>query len=338
MNPRNPLIVAAIIFYLGFSLIAAFVAFHVGGLILMFFIFLLFAFGVWLAFRPRYELIDEMEVGVIFHRFNNSFCRLHPETEPEPRHGCTEYKIPLWIPFGLWWLQRHDPHYVRLKWYEKPPVRVTKKSQSTNGILEDIRTADGIPVKIPWKVSFTVNMYAITDDLKHKMARTLPENADKVVKGKVERAIKHLVETRKVKELYEDRVIQKLEVEIAQNTYAQLAEEINGADESSGQSENNAPSKDDKKFIFNLGFNELKAKDVSLGPIEMPFEIEKALEAAHQRKIHTEMVSAAMERLQEAVGKFTHQDMKRLEKLEKLRILDDKDIESIHLAKVFVGK
>ena len=325
MNPRNPFIVAAIIFFLGFSLITAYVAFHIGGLILMFFIFLLFAFGVWLAFRPRYELIDEMEVGVIFHRFTNSFCRFYPEQDPDPRFGCKEPQVPLWMPFRLWWIQRQDRHYVRLRWYEKlAPEKITRKSQSASGKLEDIRTADGILVNITWKVSFIVNVYVLSENLRHKLARTLPENADKVVKGKAERAIKHLVETRLAEELYEKSSIQKLEVEVAQKTYELLA----------------AKDPDDPAngFKFNLGFQEIPDRDVSLGPIEMPPDVEKALKTAYQRKIHTQMVTEAMNRLQKAVSNFSKDDMERLEKLEKLRILDDKDIESIHLAKVFVGK
>ena len=50
------------------------------------------------------------------------------------------------------------------------------------------------------------------------------------------------------------------------------------------------------------------------------------------------MVTEAMNRLRDAVSRFSQTDMERLEKLEELRILDDKDVESIHMAKVFVGK
>lgn len=70
----------------------------------------------------------------------------------------------------------------------------------------------------------------------------------------------------------------------------------------------------------------------------MPTDVEKTLEIAYQRKIHTQMVTEAMNRLKEAVSNFSDEEMKRLEKLEKLRILDAKDVESIHLAKVFIGK
>ncbi|MCA9899777.1 MAG: hypothetical protein KC433_16415 [Anaerolineales bacterium] len=326
MKPRNPFIVAAVIFFLGFTIVAAYLAFEIWGLIFVLFTLLLFAFVLLLALLPRYRLIDEMEVGVIYNRFNNSFCRFYPETDPDPRFGCKEIKVPFLFPFISWWIQRNDPHYVRLRWYEKlADEKITKKSQSASGKLEDIRTADGVLVDVTWKVSFTVNVYALTDNVRYKLARTLPENADKVVKGKAERAIKHLVETYLAEELYDKNAIKKLEAEVAQSTNELLAEKKN-------------PYDPDSAFKFNLGFQPIPDRDVSLGPIEMPTDVEKTLEIAYQRKIHTQMVTEAMNRLKEAVSNFSDEEMKRLEKLEKLRILDAKDVESIHLAKVFIGK
>lgn len=332
MKLRDPLLVAAAIFFFGFTIVASYLAFQIWGLIFILFTLLLFVIGLWWAIWPRFELIDEMEVGVVYNRFTHSFCRFIPEEDPDPRHGCKDHKIPppWWIPFRLRWMQRNDPHYVRLKWYETlSPEKITKKSLSASGKLENIRTADGILVNISWKVSFTINVYVLTEKVKHKLARTLPDNADKVVKGKVERAIKHLVETRLAEELYEKSSVQKLEAEVAQKTYELLAER---------KPDSNDDDKPDEKFKFNLGFQEIPDRDVAIGPIEMPQDVEKALETAYQRKIHTEMVTEAMNRLQKAVSNFSKEDMERLEKLEKLRILDEKDVESIHLAKVFIGR
>lgn len=339
MKYRDALLVAAVIFFSGFTIIASYLAFQVWGLILILFALVLFTFGLWLGFRPRYELIDEMEVGVIFNRFNNSFCRFYPEKEPDPRYGCKKPEIPCWMPFRLWWIKRHDPHYVRVKWYETLlPEKITKKSQSVSGTLQNIRTADGIFVNVTWKVSFTVNVYVLLDNNRHKMARTLPENADKVVKGKAERVIKHLIETLKAEQLYEKRSIQTLEAEVAQKTYGLLAEIEQNEQEEEKEKDKKDDDKKVEKFKFNLGFQAISEKDVSLGPIEMPRDVEEALETAYQRKIHTKMITKAMNRLQKAVRDFSKEDMERLEKLEKLRILDEKDIESIHLAKVFIGK
>ena len=151
------------------------------------------------------------------------------------------------------------------------------------------------------------------------MARALPEHSTKMVTGKVDRAIKHLVELRSIQSLYEfgtlheQGVIQALEQEVCQRVNRQLSQPVN------------------------LGFEVIKPKDVSLGPIEMPAKVEKALELSHQRKIQTEMVAGAMERLQRAVNGFSAEDVRRLSELERLRILDDKEIRSLYLSDAFVG-
>jgi hypothetical protein len=313
MKPRNPLIVAAAIFFFGFAIIASYLAFQVWGLLFLLLTLLLFAFGVWLSYRGRIELIDEMEVGVIFNRFNNSFCRFEISPEPEPGNDCRDYRIHRWTPFGLQWLKLNDPYHIRLRWHEELTGKIPKKSQSTSGKLANIRTSDGVSVTIPWKVSYTVDVSQIPDFLRHKMARALPEHSDKVVAGRAERALKHLIENQTIQSLYQSSALQTLELQLSQNLYRQLS-------------------------TPNLGFKNIPPKDVSLGPIEMPADVEHALETAHQRKIHTEMVAESLGRLKKAVGQFSEEDMKRLEKLEELRILEEKDVESIHLARVFVGK
>lgn len=313
MKPSNPLIVAAAIFFVGFTLTAAYLAFQIWGLIFLLMTFLLFAVGIWLSYRGRVELIDEMEVGVIFNRFNNSFCRFEVSPEPRPDADCNDYRIQRWRPFGLRGLLRRDPYHIRLRWHETLTGRIPKRSLTASGKLENIRTSDGVLVTIPWKVSYTVDVTLIPPNLRHKMARALPENSDKVVAGRAERALKHLIENQTIHSLYEAGALQALEMQLSQNVTRLL----------------NGP---------NLGFKDISPKDVALGPVAMPKEVEKALETAHQRKIHTEMVAFAMKELEKAVKEITPQMLEQLEKLEKLRILDEKEIESIHLAKVFVGK
>ncbi|MCA9919898.1 MAG: hypothetical protein KC445_18200 [Anaerolineales bacterium] len=313
MKPRNPLIVAAAIFFVGFAIVASYVAFQIWGLIFVVMTMLVFGFGVWLSYLSRLELIDEMEVGVVFNRFNNSFCRFVVSPEPAADHDCRDYRVERWMPFALRWLKFNDPYHVRLRWHEELVGRIPKRSLSASGKLENVRTSDGVPITIPWKVSYAIDVNLLPPFLRHKMARALPDNSDKIVGGRAERALKHLIETQTIQTLYQARALQTLEMQLSQNIMRQLTDP-------------------------NLGIKNIPPKDVALGPIVMPHEVEKALETAHQRKIHTEMVSEAMDRLQKAVSKFDHADMKRLEKLEQLRILDDKDVESIHLAKVFVGK
>jgi hypothetical protein len=311
MNLRQPLVFAAAILFVGFTAIAAYQAFGFLGIFTVLMITLFFVMAVMLNLGKA-KLVDEMEVGVIFNRLNNSFSRFVVGLDPEPARRYQNQHTPGWFQVGRRLFSINDPYHVRLKWYEEVKSTIPKKSQTAKGKVENLRTADGIPVTIAWKVSYTVDVTLINEKLKHKMARTLPEHSGSVVTGKVERAIKHLVELRTIQSLYGAGAIQALEQEVSQRAYRQLSHPVN------------------------LGFQEIKAKDVSLGPIEMPFKVEKALELAHQRKIQTEMVAGALERLQQAVGSFSKEDVRRLSELERLRILDDKDVKAVYLTDAFV--
>ena len=312
MNPRNPLLVAAVIFFVGFTAVTLFLAFQGWGIVLFLLISMLFMFGVLLSYRGRLVLIDEMEVGVIFNRFNNSFCRFHVSPDPTPDFNCRDYRTTRLIPFATYWLKLNDPYHIRLRWHEELTGKISKKALSTSGKVTDIRTSDGVPVTIPWKVSYNVDVSLIPEKLRHKMARALPENSDKMVAGKAERAIKHLIENQTIHSLYGPGAIQALEQQLCQRIHRQLTVPVN------------------------LGFKEIPPKDVTLGPIEIPSNVEKALELAHSRQIQTEMVAGSLERLQRAVNGFSKEDIRRLSELERLRILDDKEVRSLYLSDAFI--
>lgn len=318
MNFRHPLIIGVAILFLGFVTVAAYEAFNIAGIILLMVLIMSFIIIVRVAI-PKAALIDEMEVGVIFNRFNNSFSRFAIGKDPKTVQRTHSRRTQGWISFGRQIFSFNDPYRERLRRYEEIRATIPKKSQTAKGKLENVRTADGIPITISWKVSYTVDVTLISPGLEHKMARALPEHSTKMVTGKVDRAIKHLVELRSIQSLYEfgtlheQGVIQALEQEVCQRVNRQLSQPVN------------------------LGFEEIKPKDVSLGPIEMPAKVEKALELSHQRKIQTEMVAGAMERLQRAVNGFSAEDVRRLSELERLRILDDKEIRSLYLSDAFVG-
>ncbi|MAT98778.1 MAG: hypothetical protein CL608_16670 [Anaerolineaceae bacterium] len=317
MNFRHPLIIGVAILFLGFVTIAAYEAYDVAGIIMLLVLIISFVMVVIFAI-PKAALIDEMEVGVIFNRFNNSFSRFAIGKDPKTVRRNYHQRTQGWISFGRQIFSFNDPYRERIHRYEEVRATIPKKSQTAKGKLENVRTADGIPINISWKVSYTVDVTLISAGLEHKMARALPEHSEKMVAGRVERAIKHLVELRSIQSLYEfgslhdQGVIQGMEQEICQRVNRQLSQPVN------------------------LGFEEIKPKDVSLGPIEMPTKVEKALELAHQRKIQTEMAAGALERLQRAVSGFSKEDVRRLSELERLRILDDKEVRSLYLSDAFV--
>ena len=311
MNLRQPIAIAMLILFFGFAAVAAYLAFRLSGISMTALLLVLVGIVLYISFRKA-ALVDEMEVGVVFNRFNNSFIRFAVGAEPDAARNYNTYYKPNWIPFGRTMLAINDPHYVRLRWYEEVRSRIPKKSQTAKGELKNLRTADGIPVTVNWKVSSTVDVTLITPKIKHKMARALPENSDKMVAGKAERAIKHLIENQTIHSLYGPGAIQALEQQLCQRIHRQLTVPVN------------------------LGFKEIPPKDVTLGPIEIPGNVEKALELAHSRQIQTEMVAGSLERLQRAVNGFSKEDIRRLSELERLRILDDKEVRSLYLSDAFI--
>ena len=218
--------------------VAAFQAFGLGGVILLIVAAMLLAMAIIISFRQRRELIDEMEVGVIFNKLNNSFCRFEVSPEPTPDHQHANQASNRWFPLGRRLLIFNDPYFVRLKWFEEVRGSITKKSQTASGTLENVRTIEGIPVSIEWKVKYAVDVTLIPDKIKHKLARTLPDFSEKIVTSKVERVIKHLLGMRTIQSLYELGAIQQLEQEVCQRVYRQLSHPVN------------------------LGFKEIPAKDV----------------------------------------------------------------------------
>ncbi len=318
MNLRHPLVIGVVILFLGFVTVAAYEAFSVAGIIMLMVLAISFVIILRVTIL-RMALIEEMDVGVIFNRFNNSFSRFIIGKDPKSAQQTHNQRTQGWILFGRRTFSFNDPYRERLRWYEEVRATIPKRARTAKGKLENVRSADGIPINISWKVSYRLDVTQISEGLEHKMARALPEHSDKIVSSRVERAIKHLLELRAIQTLYEfgdphqPGVLQGLEQELCQRVNRQLSQPVN------------------------LGFAEIKSKDVSLGPIVMPTKVEKALELAHQRKIQTEMVAGAMERLQRAVSEFSTEDVRRLSELERLRILDDKEIRSLYLSDAFAG-
>jgi hypothetical protein len=313
MNLKHLFIFTATVSFYSFATIITFQAIGILGVVFLIFVTILVTLAIIYSPRFRTKLIDEMEVGVIFNRINNSFCRFEVSPEPTDVRQHRNQTARRWIPFGRRMLAFSDPYFVRLKWYEELVSTIPKNAQTASGKLEDIRTTEGVPVSIEWNVKYAVDVTLIDPKtIEHKMARALPEHSGKIIRGKVERVIKHLVETRTIQSLYELGAIQQLEQEVSQRVYRQLSHPVN------------------------LGFKEISPKSVSLGPIVVPAKVEKALELAHQRKIQAETVAGALERLKRAVNGFNKEDIRNWSELERLRILDDKEADLLYMSDAFV--
>lgn len=281
-------------------------------LIVPFILLLLFSWIVfiWMVKRRRLVILNEMEIGVIFNRRTNNFIRFIVTPNPNPTNPVSQrpsrFKQLFW-PF-LDIFSRHNPielgpyHYI-LRPEEELRSTLPKGSQTTAGTASNLRTKDGILLDIDYVVSFTLDISRILPTIQHKMARALPTSAVNMVSGRVVQALKHIIETKSINELYlaanaanpPNGSLIRLETE--------LQTIINGK-------------------LVNLGFSDIPLKDIKLGPITMPPQVESALKATHQRELQTATLTKSLNELHQAISNFTKEDMQRLNDLERLRILD----------------
>jgi len=252
--------------------------------------------GVW--FKQRaYILVYELDTAVIFYKRNDKFAYFIDSELDENAAGIKGR------PFNLHnsrflnkWLHKRDPyHHFINPLSEIVTGRITKKSFSASGTLEDLRTREGIPVTISFDIDFKVILTRIKPGLELKMARGLPVAASNMVKGRARHALRHIIENKSVADLYRLDAIKTLETE--------LREEVS-----------------DRAAVF--GVEPIVPNDMKLGPIKIPYDVQKAIEATHERELQTETAVKALEQIKQAINEYEDKDIERLAELERLRILD----------------
>lgn len=236
-------------------------------------------------------LIDETEYGVIFNKQNNSFAYFIDSKKPEAsarRHKLINRLIHQFDPYHHF----IDPIEERLD------SKIPRLSQSTSGEISDIRTKEGIPVTIRWKVSFKVDVFKIKQGIEFNMARSLPKSVQGMMTNRMIQVIRHLMEQKSIEELYGYNAIKTLEEEVR----VRVSERAK-----------------------NIGVLEIDNNDVVLGPIIMPEEVEKAICTELERRIHTNITTHSLQELKKVVCEFDKEVMERLAMLERLRILENSD-------------
>lgn len=184
-------------------------------------------------------------------------------------------------------------HYID-PFREHLEATLSKGNHDASDRAENLRTKEGIPITIKWSVSAKINFRDIKPGLEHKMARVLPQYSSNVLAGKTVHALRHIVEQKSIRNLHSADSIKKLEDEVRREVYRRSQA---------------------------LGFQEILPSDIKLGPIEVPSEVEEALETDYVRRLETETTVGALERLRDVVGEMDDEIMERLNELERLRIV-----------------
>ncbi|MCA9962264.1 MAG: SPFH domain-containing protein [Anaerolineales bacterium] len=239
------------------------------------FIFATVVVGVFLKYAVVH--LNELEVGVVFDRWGN-FSRF--------------------LDSGR--------HFIN-PFLERMTAKMTKGTRDATGTTSMIRTKEGVPVTVTWSVSFRIEYQRIPDNIKYKMARALPKNAEKMVGGKALRALRHNIERKGIAELHSDKAIQTLEAELCQEIFENC-----------------------KAY----GLVEIPPQDVKIGPIVMPEHVEKAIEAAYERKLTVEGMNA----LREVLDSFNDDHMERLNTLERFRLFYDTKVDFYLMESVSSGE
>lgn len=255
----------------------------------------LFLFGLWY-WRNAYLLVNEMDAAVIFYKSSNNFAYFidsKPDTPVAPGRPYNLHKTRLLNRLFL----KNDPyHHFINPFKERLEVRVTKRPLSVRGVTDNFRTKEGVPVKVSWSVSYNLDVTLIRPGIEYKLARAIPYFHTNMIQGRAVQSLRYMIEQKEVTELYTTDAIKKLEVE--------LRHEVT-------------------KRVQGLGFKDISQVDISVGPIQVPYDVQKAIEAAHERELQTTTAVKALEQLRVVVSRFTDSDMERLSDLERLRILDE---------------
>lgn len=206
---------------------------------------------IFVLYQRSYVSLNEMQVGVVFNRSGNFVCFLDNDYgRIEPYKRPNKQTKPL---------RRHYIHPID----EQMTGIITKGSQKAEGKLENFRTVEGVPIKIKWSVSFKIVVTNIKEGVEYKMARSLPENASRMVGGKTELALHHLIEKTRVQDLYsfegEHGALQHLEIEL----------------------------RDQVRELTAVFGTDIGDRDVSLGPIELPAGFEEVLQAKFKMELQT---------------------------------------------------
>lgn len=248
--------------------------------------------------KNSYILVDEMDAAVIFYKGTNNFAYFIDPLPSEVIAPGRPYNLSKsnWVNKVNKRIHKKDPyHFVINPFKERIQVRAPKRPYSVIKTTSGIRTREGIPVTITWNVGYNLDVVLIRPGIEYKLARAIPNYHTNMITGKVIHSLRYMIEQRNVADLYTTDAIKKLEIE--------LRHEVT-------------------KRIQGLGFKDIAQSDVILGPIEVPFEVEKAIKETHERELQTETTVRALEKIKRAINEYEKKDMDRLEELERLRILD----------------
>lgn len=156
-------------------------------------------------------------------------------------------------------------------------------------ICHHVQTSNGLGVDIEWSLAYNLEPFQIKANSQAKLARTLPRKSGKLAAKHVNNVLRHIIGQYNIEDLYASGVQSRLERQVRQQVTTRLSK---------------------------LGF---KISRVMIGAINVPPQVQAALESAHEQRLQTEQEALALERLHQVVSRFSEADMQRLMELERIQ-------------------
>ena len=152
-----------------------------------------------------------------------------------------------------------------------------------------VQTSNGLAVDIEWSLAYNLDPFQIKTDSQAKLARNLPRKSGTIAAKHVNNILRHVVGQYSIEDLYASGVQSRLERQVRQQATARLSQ---------------------------LGFT---ISRVMIGAINVPPQVQAALESAHEQRLQTEQEAMALERLHQVISRFSEADMQRLMELERIQ-------------------
>lgn len=164
-------------------------------------------------------------------------------------------------------------------------------SQTTRHTSEGIQTSGGIPVKVSWQISYSLQPNKIGREYLSKMARAFSGKTDSTIQKRANAALQYVVGEMTPQALTAPGAVKRLERQVKQICMAKF----------------------DQKGI--------KINEVLVDHIQLPKHVRESLESAHERELLAEQEARILERLHKVVSQFSTEEMDRLIELERIQML-----------------
>ncbi|MBK8986804.1 MAG: SPFH domain-containing protein [Chloroflexi bacterium] len=214
---------------------------------------------VWAVRRAAYVLVPEMEAALVYDS-GGRFVRF--------------------LPPGGHWLRPFSEHIS---------ATIATDSTAVTGRTTGLQTIGGLALAVEWRLTYTLNVFAVPADQQAKVARTLAKNPAAAARSHLGNVLQHVIGEYTIEQLTLPGAHKQLE--------AQVKAALDGR-------------------LRPLAF---QVSRVMIGAIDMPPHVKAALEAVHERHMQAENEAKALARLQQVVSQFSDADMQRLIELERIR-------------------